>query len=98
MLELINSGATDLPPDDVQLRRGMMSIIQSFQIDINLPVTSDNIPMTTQKLTDSSYQHENMDDLTDKINVSSQDMAEQCDKTQMMTETPDETKLPKPYK
>ena len=92
VLELINSGATDLSPDEVQLRTGMISIIQSLQIDINLPVTSENNPMTSQKLTNLSDQHKNLDDLTDNIEMYTQ---EECGKIQMMTETAGQTK---PYK
>ena len=79
VLELINSGATDLTPDDVQLRRGMISIIQSLQININLePATRGYTKMASQNMP------RNMDDLTDKIKRTPQKMSKNCDKSPMM--------------
>ena len=93
VLELINSGTTDLSPDDVELSKGMISIVQSFQIEFKLSVTRD--PLRSQKLTDSSDQCENMEDLANKIEVSLQDMTGKCDEIQMMVETTDKIGMAK---
>ena len=96
VLELINYGTTKLSPGDDELRTGMISIIQSFQINIHLePKTSDNIP---QKIADMSVEVkkllQNMDEdikntslrsqnMDDKIEITSQKMTEKCDEIRM---------------
>ena len=83
VLELINSGTTELSPD-VVLRTGMISIIQSLQININLePATRGYTKMTSQNMP------RNMDDLiksSDKIKKSPQKMPKSCDKSPMMSQ------------
>ena len=95
VLELVNSGTTDLSIYDVELRTGMISIIQSLQIDINLPVTHDNIPKTSPKLTDLNDKRKNMDPVTDKFEVFAQYKAEKCDKIPMIVETTDKIEMAK---
>ena len=90
VLELINSGATDLPSDDVELGRGMISIIQSLQINIDLePATIDNIHMTSQSMTDVSDQllmmSQKMTDVSDQLEMMSQKMPEKHENNQMMS-------------
>ena len=92
VLELINSGTTGLSPDDVELRKGMISVVRSFQIEFKLSVTCDQIPLTSQKLTDSSDQRQNMEDLPNKIEVASQDMTVKCE---MVVEAADEIEMSK---
>ena len=78
VLELINSGTTELSPD-AELRTGMISIIQSLQININLePATRGYTKITSQNIP------QNMDDLTDKIKRTPQKMSKNCDKSPMM--------------
>ena len=96
VLELINSGTTELSPGDDQLRTGMISIIQSFQINIHLePETSENIP---QKIADMSIKLKKSLQNTDEeikikatssqnmdvtIKMTSQKMTEICDEIGM---------------
>ena len=93
VLELINSGITELSPGDDQLRTGMISIIQSFQINIHLePETSDNIP---QKIADMSDTLEkllqNMDEEIKTTATSSLNMDDEIEMTpQQLTEICDE--------
>ena len=96
VLELINSGITELSPGDDQLRTGMISIIQSFQINIHLePETSDNIP---QKIADMSDKLKNllqkMDEEKKITSLSSQNMDDKIEMTsQKTTEKGDEIRM-----
>ena len=77
VLELINSGATELTSDFVQLQTGMTSIIQTFQINIiQEPTRNDNNSMASPNMTDVRNKQEkmsqNMDDVTDSINITEQ--------------------------
>ena len=90
VLELINSGTTELPSEDVELGGGMISIIQSLQINIDLEsATSDNIQMTSQSMTDVSDQlqmmSQKMTDVSDQLEMMSQKMPEKHDKNQLMS-------------
>ena len=93
VLELINSGTTAFSPGDDELRTGMISIIQSLQINIHLqPETSNNIP---QKIADKSDKLKNllqkMDEEKKITSLSSQNMDGKIEMTsQKMTEIGDE--------
>ena len=97
VLELINSGTTELSPGDDQLKTGMIAIIQSFQINIPLePETSFNIP---QKIADMSETLEkllhNMDEEIKTVATNSQNMDEEIEMTpQKMTDKCDEIGMP----
>ena len=88
VLELINYGTTELSPGDDELRTGMISIIQSFQINIHLePKASDNIPQKISDMSDklkdiknTSLSSQNMDD---KIEMTSQKTTEKGDEIRM---------------
>ena len=74
VLELINYGTTDLSPDDV-LRDGMISIVQSLQINIYLPqATRDNFYVRSQNVEVAST--ENQVDSWDQIHVTSRNIEE----------------------
>ena len=96
VIELINSGTTELSIGDDQLRTGMNTIIQSFQINIHLePEISGNIP---QKIADMSDKLENLLqnmkegikitatsslNMDDEIEMTPQKMTEICDEIGM---------------
>ena len=88
VLELINYGTTKLSPGDDELRTGMISIIQSFQINIHLePKASDNIPQKISDMSDklkdiknTSLSSQNMDD---KIEMTSQKTTKKGDEIRM---------------
>ena len=53
VLELINSGTTELSSDYVQLQTGMISIMQTFQINIIQDAgRTENISMASPNMTD----------------------------------------------
>ena len=81
VLELINSGATELSSDYVQLQTGMTSIIQTFQINIiQEPTRNDNNSMASPSMTDVRNKQEkmsqNMDDVTDSNNTTEQKISQ----------------------
>ena len=88
VLELINYGTTKLSSGDDELRTGMISIIQSFQINIHLePKASDNIPQKISDMSDklkdiknTSLSSQNMDD---KIEMTSQKTTKKGDEIRM---------------
>ena len=96
VLELINTGTTELSLD-VELRTGMISIIQSLQINIQLE-PANYIQMTSRNKADKQESLlQFMDDVTDKIKMTSQKMLKKCDKSQMtspkMAEACDQIKM-----
>ena len=81
VLELINSGATELSSDYVQLQTGMTSIIQTFQINIiQEPTRNDNNSMASPNMKDVRNKQEkmpqNMDDVTDSNNITEQKISQ----------------------
>ena len=96
VLELINTGTTELSLD-VELRTGMISIIQSLQINIQLE-PANYIQMTSRNKADKQESLlQFMDDVSDKIKMTSQKMLKKCDKSQMtspkMAEACDQIKM-----
>ena len=78
VLELINTGTTKLSLD-VELRTGIISIIQSLQINIKLEAQNYMEMKPGNRADEHESLEQFMDDVKDKINM----MSKKCDKSQM---------------
>ena len=71
VLELINSGTTELPPDNADLKASIISILKCLQININLePNANDKIAMTSQQIEEENDKLEMTSQLSDNNKLS----------------------------